>query len=184
MDSIGEVSLAARTPQFDAEFRERLRDLLKWRRDVRRFKRSKFPEGTIERLIEMNDRGRSLDLQLWTLITFELWCRRFIDEGAFCRAIPTAARRNIRPRVERARAGRDGRPGVIAFTVESLDVRGIPVPLNANLTLAAPDVAAQAAKISNPSVVHVSGALPRGEEAIIEPGMPLTAIVTADTPLR
>jgi hypothetical protein len=81
-------------------------------------------------------------------------------------------------------AGRDGKPGVIAFTVESLDVRGTPVPLSANLTLAAPDVAAQAAKISNPSVVHVSGTLPKGEEAIIEPGMPITAIVAADTPLK
>ena len=67
-------------------------------------KRGLFRKSYVERLIEMNDRGRSLDLQLWTLITFELWCRRFIDEGAFCRAIPTAARRNIRPRVERARS--------------------------------------------------------------------------------
>jgi len=39
-------------PQFDASFRARLRDLLKWRRDVRRFKRESLPEGTIERLIE------------------------------------------------------------------------------------------------------------------------------------
>jgi len=85
-------------------------------------------------------------------------------------------------RVERA--GRDGRPGVIAFKVESLDVHGVSVPLNASLTLAAPDIAAQAAKIANPSVVHISGTLPRGEEAVIEPGMPLTAIVGADTPLR
>jgi len=85
-------------------------------------------------------------------------------------------------RVERA--GRDGKPGVIAFKVESLDVHGISVPLNASLTLAAPDVAAQAAKISNPGAVRVSGTLPKGEEAVIEPGMPLTAIVSADTPLR
>ena len=85
-------------------------------------------------------------------------------------------------RVERA--GRDGRPGVIAFKVESLDVHGISIPLKANLTLAAPDIAAQSAKISNPSAVHVSGALPKGEEAIIEPGMPLNAIVAADTPVR
>jgi hypothetical protein len=85
-------------------------------------------------------------------------------------------------RVERA--GRDGKPGVIAFKVESLDAHGISVPLNANLTLAAPDVAAQAAKIANPSVVRVSGTLPKGDEAVIEPGMPLSAYVMADTPLR
>ncbi|PYS36719.1 MAG: asparagine synthase (glutamine-hydrolyzing) [Acidobacteria bacterium] len=67
-----------------------------------------FRKPYIERLIEMNDRGRPLDLQLWTLITFELWCRRFIDEGAFCRSVPAAARRNFRPRVERARAHEAG----------------------------------------------------------------------------
>jgi hypothetical protein len=85
-------------------------------------------------------------------------------------------------RVEKA--GRDGKPGLIAFKVESLDINGISVPLNASLTLAAPDVAAQAEKISNPSAVRVSGTLPKGDEAVIEPGMPLTAIVTEDTPLQ
>jgi asparagine synthase (glutamine-hydrolysing) len=33
----------------------------------------------IERLVVMNDRGRNLDFELWTLITFELWCRKFMD---------------------------------------------------------------------------------------------------------
>jgi hypothetical protein len=82
-------------------------------------------------------------------------------------------------RVERA--GRGGKPGVIAFKVESLDIRGISVPMSANLTLAAPDLAAQTVKISNPSAVQISGTLPKGDEAAIEPGMPLTAIVDADT---
>jgi hypothetical protein len=84
-------------------------------------------------------------------------------------------------RVERA--GRNGQPGLISFKVESLDAHGISIPLNANLTLAAPDIAAQAVKLSNPSAVRVSGPLPKGDEAAIEPGMPLTAIVAADTPL-
>jgi asparagine synthase (glutamine-hydrolysing) len=78
-----------------------VRDLLLSRKSL---DRGLFRKTYIERLIEMNDRGRSLDLQLWTLITFELWCRRFIDESAFCRSVPAAARRNIRTRVERARA--------------------------------------------------------------------------------
>jgi asparagine synthase (glutamine-hydrolysing) len=78
-----------------------VRDLLLSRKSL---ERGLFKKAYIERLINMNDRGRSLDLQLWTLITFELWCRRFIDEGAFCRAVPAAARRNFRSRVERARA--------------------------------------------------------------------------------
>jgi hypothetical protein len=84
-------------------------------------------------------------------------------------------------RVEKA--GRGGKPGVISFKVDSLDVHGINVPLQTNLTLAAPDIAAQAAKITNPGLVHVTGILPKGDEAAIEPGMPLTAIVVQDTPL-
>jgi asparagine synthase (glutamine-hydrolysing) len=78
-----------------------VRDLLLSRKSL---ERGLFRKSYIERLIEMNDRGRSMSLQLWTLITFELWCRRFIDEGAFCRTIPATARRNIRTRVERSRA--------------------------------------------------------------------------------
>jgi hypothetical protein len=35
----------ARYPQFDPEFRGRLRALLAWRRDVRRFRRDKLPPG-------------------------------------------------------------------------------------------------------------------------------------------
>lgn len=81
-------------------------------------------------------------------------------------------------------AGRGGKPGVIGFSVESLNVNGVSIPLSANLTLAAPDIAAQSAKISNPSVVRISGTLPKGDEAVIEPGMPLTAIVEEDTELH
>jgi len=33
----------------------------------------------IEKILAMNARGRSMDLQLWTLVSFELWCRRFLD---------------------------------------------------------------------------------------------------------
>jgi asparagine synthase (glutamine-hydrolysing) len=78
-----------------------VRDLLLSRKSLNR---GLFRKSYIERLIELNDRGRPLDLQLWTLITFELWCRRFIDESAFCRSVSTTARGNFRPRVERARA--------------------------------------------------------------------------------
>jgi asparagine synthase (glutamine-hydrolysing) len=34
----------------------------------------------IARLLDRHDRGRELDLHLWTLISFEMWCRRFLDE--------------------------------------------------------------------------------------------------------
>src|SRR2546422_1259014 len=40
-----------------------------------------FPYTTLFRssLLELHGRGRPLDLQLWTLISFELWCRIFLD---------------------------------------------------------------------------------------------------------
>ncbi len=33
----------------------------------------------IERLLARHNRGRPLDLQLWTLVSFEQWCRTFLD---------------------------------------------------------------------------------------------------------
>jgi asparagine synthase (glutamine-hydrolysing) len=38
-----------------------------------------FEPAHIERLLAQHRRGRDLDLQLWTLISFELWCRTFLD---------------------------------------------------------------------------------------------------------
>jgi asparagine synthase (glutamine-hydrolysing) len=78
-----------------------MRDLLLSRRSV---ERGIFRKAYLERLIDLNDRGRPMDLQLWTLITFELWCRRFIDENAFCRSVPATARGDFRSRVERSHA--------------------------------------------------------------------------------
>lgn len=43
----------APAPAFDEDFRERLRTLLVWRRDVRRFRRDPPPPGTVERLIAL-----------------------------------------------------------------------------------------------------------------------------------
>jgi hypothetical protein len=30
--------------------------------------------------MRLNDGGRNLDLTLWTMLSFELWCRRFLDQ--------------------------------------------------------------------------------------------------------
>jgi asparagine synthase (glutamine-hydrolysing) len=38
-----------------------------------------FEPKYVERLIRLHTRGRDLDLQLWTLLSFELWCRRVLD---------------------------------------------------------------------------------------------------------
>src|SRR5215468_5558885 len=48
-----------------------------------------FNPGYIERLLRLHESGRDMDFQLWTLITFELWCRRFLHrhiEDQDCRA--------------------------------------------------------------------------------------------------
>src|SRR5439155_4666509 len=43
--------------------------------------RAIFRMDYIEQLLRMHERGRDLDLQLWTLISFELWCRTFLDHN-------------------------------------------------------------------------------------------------------
>jgi asparagine synthase (glutamine-hydrolysing) len=37
--------------------------------------------SAVERRLQLHQRGRDLDLQLWTMLSFELWCRRFLDAG-------------------------------------------------------------------------------------------------------
>jgi asparagine synthase (glutamine-hydrolysing) len=44
-------------------------------------RRGLFNTRYIERLVERHERGRNLELQLWTLISFELWARTFLDGG-------------------------------------------------------------------------------------------------------
>jgi asparagine synthase (glutamine-hydrolysing) len=38
-----------------------------------------FNASYIERLLTQHQQGRDLSLQLWTILSFELWCRRFLD---------------------------------------------------------------------------------------------------------
>jgi asparagine synthase (glutamine-hydrolysing) len=42
--------------------------------------RNIFNPGYIEKLLRLQQRGRAHDLQLWTMISFELWCRTFLDK--------------------------------------------------------------------------------------------------------
>jgi 5,6-dimethylbenzimidazole synthase len=75
MDRAGEVSVAERAEgpaQFDSAFRERFYDLLRWRRDVRRFKRDSLPHGTIERLIGLACLSPSVGLsEPWRFVIVE-----------------------------------------------------------------------------------------------------------------
>lgn len=48
--------------RFDAQFREQFRDLLKWRRDVRRFKPEPLPPGLFEEILEFSRFAPSVGL--------------------------------------------------------------------------------------------------------------------------
>jgi 5,6-dimethylbenzimidazole synthase len=62
-------STAGKPMDFDDAFRARLRDLLVWRRDVRRFRRDPLPSGTLERLIHVACLAPSVGLsQPWRFV--------------------------------------------------------------------------------------------------------------------
>src|SRR5579863_7105627 len=62
---------------FDDAFRARLRELLIWRRDVRRFRSEALPPGTIERLIEAACLAPSVGLsQPWRFVVVDDQSRR------------------------------------------------------------------------------------------------------------
>jgi 5,6-dimethylbenzimidazole synthase len=63
---------AQRSASFDPAFRARLRELLIWRRDVRRFRRDPLPNGTLESLIELACLAPSVGLsQPWRFVIVE-----------------------------------------------------------------------------------------------------------------
>src|SRR5580693_4652665 len=84
-NSIPQVEGAALRPTgFDPAFRARLRELLVWRRDVRRFRRDPLPDGALEALIELACLAPSVGLsQPWRFVIVE-------DE-----ALRAAVRRNF-----------------------------------------------------------------------------------------
>jgi len=41
-----------------------------------------FNSDYIEKLLALHQRGRARDIELWTLLSFELWCRTFLDRAA------------------------------------------------------------------------------------------------------
>jgi 5,6-dimethylbenzimidazole synthase len=79
---------------FDNTFRARLRDLLIWRRDVRRFLRDPLPSGTLEALIEVACLAPSVGLsQPWRFVIVEDEARRVAIRENFqaCNAAALAA---------------------------------------------------------------------------------------------
>jgi 5,6-dimethylbenzimidazole synthase len=66
------IPQAPRPAHFDAAFRAQLRDLLMWRRDVRRFRSDPLPGGTLEALIELACLAPSVGLsQPWRFVIVE-----------------------------------------------------------------------------------------------------------------
>ena len=65
------------TISFDAAFRARLRDLVLWRRDVRRFRHDALPDGVLESLLEIACLAPSVGLsQPWRFVIVEDAVRR------------------------------------------------------------------------------------------------------------
>src|SRR4051812_22057159 len=66
-----------RAATFDAAFRDQLRELLTWRRDVRRFRSERPAEGTLERLIALACLAPSVGLsEPWRFVIVEDEARR------------------------------------------------------------------------------------------------------------
>ncbi len=59
-------------PEFDVAFRERLRDLFLWRRDVRRFRRDPLPEDALSELLALAALAPSVGYsQPWRFVLVE-----------------------------------------------------------------------------------------------------------------
>jgi 5,6-dimethylbenzimidazole synthase len=77
IEALSEPADERAVPKFTPAFVAKLRDLLRWRRDVRRFKRTKLPEGTIERLISTACLAPSVGLsEPWRFVIVEDEARR------------------------------------------------------------------------------------------------------------
>jgi 5,6-dimethylbenzimidazole synthase len=87
---------------FDEAFRDELRELIRWRRDVRRFRRDPLPPGTVERLIELASLAPSVGLsQPWRFVLVEEGARRAAMRANFERSNADALAAYAGERVER-----------------------------------------------------------------------------------
>lgn len=117
------------TPAFDAPFRARLRDLLEWRRDVRRFRRAPLPEGTLERLLALAALAPSVGLsQPWRFVTVDAPLTRLAvrDNFARCNAEALSAQTTDRAaRYARLKlAGLDDAPAHLAVFADRATEQG------------------------------------------------------------
>jgi 5,6-dimethylbenzimidazole synthase len=86
-------------PAFDETFREGLRSLLIWRRDVRRFRRDPLPADTTERLIALAALAPSVGLsQPWRFVLVDDPARRAAIRADFAAANSAALAAQAPPR--------------------------------------------------------------------------------------
>jgi 5,6-dimethylbenzimidazole synthase len=78
-------------PHFDENFRKQLAELVRWRRDVRRFRTDAVDPGLIERLLELAVHAPSVGLsQPWRFVLVETAERRAAIRENFARANQSA----------------------------------------------------------------------------------------------
>jgi len=79
-------------PDFPPEFRDRFTDLLRWRRDVRRFRRDPLPPGLLDRLLDLACLAPSVgNSQPWRFVLVEDEARRAAVRAVFGRCNADAA---------------------------------------------------------------------------------------------
>jgi asparagine synthase (glutamine-hydrolysing) len=67
--------------------------------------RGMFQPQYIERMLKMNDSGRDMSMQIWQLVSFELWCRAFLDAQGQGRYRPRVLRDTALPVARASVAG-------------------------------------------------------------------------------
>jgi 5,6-dimethylbenzimidazole synthase len=75
------------SPQFDAAFREKFAELVRWRRDVRRFRTDSIPSDLVARLLALASYAPSVGLsQPWRFVLVETPARRAAIRDNFAAA--------------------------------------------------------------------------------------------------
>jgi 5,6-dimethylbenzimidazole synthase len=71
---------------FDPDFRTKLRELIIWRRDVRRFREGALPTGTVDRLLALASLAPSVGLsQPWRFVIVTVSRGAAAVRAEFCR---------------------------------------------------------------------------------------------------
>ncbi len=129
MRAQGFIAEGGKAMAFDDAFRARLRDLLVWRRDVRRFRRDPLPAGSLERLIGLACLAPSVGLsEPWRFVIVDDSVRRAAIRTNFerCNADALAAQSENRAAAY-ARlklAGLDEAPSQLAVFADRSTVQG------------------------------------------------------------